>query len=78
MTVAVKGVSMMPGEMQFTRMPSDASSTARQRVNCSTPALLAEYAARIGHTRCAQIEPMFTVHPRRRGSIRLATSTEHT
>ena len=37
----IGGVSIAPGQMQFTRMPWRAWSTARQRVRLITAALLA-------------------------------------
>ena len=39
------GVAQGPGAMAFTRIPSEASSAARQRVRCSIAALVMEYSA---------------------------------
>src|SRR5258708_20896753 len=62
-TFSVIAVRMIPGDTAFTRTPSGASSSAMHRVNCSTAALLAAYALRLGQVYFAQIEPTLTIDP---------------
>ena len=54
-------VRVPPGDMQLTRMPSPAHSTARLRVSWFTAALLAEYTDMCELAMSPQVEEMFTM-----------------
>ena len=54
------GVSMNPGQMAFTRMPSCAKRIASERVSPSTPAFDAAYAGFIGLATMPWIDAMPT------------------
>ena len=56
-------VSVRSGAIEFTRMPSLPSSSARLFVNCVTPALNAEYTAIIGMPRNASTVETLTMLP---------------
>src|SRR2546430_17052586 len=50
-----------PGQMQFTVMPSQPSSTASERVNPTTPAFAAEYGLCNAVAPSASVEAMLTI-----------------
>ena len=56
-------VDVIPGATQLTRIPSGPSSTARQRVACSSANLLLEYAAMFALAIRATVEPTLTTTP---------------
>src|SRR3546814_4632254 len=76
------GVSMMPGAMQFTRMPEGPYSTAAVCVSEMMPAFVAAYSPHCTKPRMAVIEEMFTIVPpaviRAAASLMPIRSEEHT
>ena len=56
-------VSVPPGQMQFTRTPSGASSRASERVKRMTPAFEAQYASFIAWPWSPDCEARLTIAP---------------
>ena len=57
------GVSIQPGAIALTRMPSSAQATASDFVSCTTPPFDAAYAGDSGAPKIACIEAMLTTAP---------------
>jgi hypothetical protein len=59
----VIGVSIQPGAIALTRMPSSAQATASDFVSCTMPAFDAAYPGESGAPKIACIEAMLTMAP---------------
>jgi hypothetical protein len=57
------GVSIQPGAIALTRMPSSAQATASDFVSCTTPAFDAAYAGHSGAPKMACIEATLMMEP---------------
>ena len=60
----VSGVAIQPGATAFTRMPSAAQASARERVSCAIPPLLALYAGTRAPPKKLSMDAIFTMQPR--------------
>ena len=60
---SVNGVSMIPGQTQFTRTPRGATSSASERVNWRSAPFDVVYGVSFGHAMNELIDAMFTIAP---------------
>ena len=76
----MSSVSIGPGATQFTRISVSQTSRDRAFVNAITPALAAEYAAKLGNPSLPASEPILTIRPcpARRMSGRIWRVTSNT